>query len=48
MKHDDNDKDRSDFRNRYTGATDDTGGIGRSSGTTNEIIRNEGNRNRNR
>ncbi|MBD0375328.1 MAG: BON domain-containing protein [Flavisolibacter sp.] len=47
VKHDD-DKDRSDFRDRYTGTTDDITGIGRSSGTTNEIIRNEGNRDRNR
>jgi osmotically-inducible protein OsmY len=31
---------------RYTGTTNDAGGVGRESGTTNEIIRNEKNKNR--
>jgi Flp pilus assembly secretin CpaC len=35
-----NDSDRFD---RYTGTTTDAGGVGRESGTTNEIIRNTGN-----
>jgi hypothetical protein len=34
---------------RYTGTTTDAGGVGRESGTTNEIIRNTGNeKNKNR
>lgn len=33
------DRRRSDFGDKYTGTTDDVGGIGRASGTTNEVIR---------
>ena len=35
-------------RGNYTGTTNDTGGIGNESGTTNEVIRNTGNMNANR